>query len=48
MDFAEECLKKIEKFTANGFEKLPICMAKTQLSLTDDPTKKGAPKGSQI
>jgi formate--tetrahydrofolate ligase len=28
-----------------GMDKLPICMAKTQLSLTDDPKLKGAPKG---
>jgi formate--tetrahydrofolate ligase len=28
-----------------GNDKLPICMAKTQLSITDDPSKKGAPKG---
>ncbi|MGQ9588583.1 MAG: formate--tetrahydrofolate ligase, partial [Thermoplasmata archaeon] len=28
-----------------GNDKLPICMAKTQLSITDDPAKKGAPKG---
>jgi formate--tetrahydrofolate ligase len=29
----------------SGNDKLPICMAKTQLSITDDPSKKGAPKG---
>jgi formate--tetrahydrofolate ligase len=28
-----------------GMDKLPICMAKTQLSISDDPKKKGAPKG---
>jgi formate--tetrahydrofolate ligase len=35
-------IKAIEKA---GIDKLPICMAKTQLSITDDPSKKGAPKG---
>ena len=33
---------------ALGFDKLPICMAKTQYSLTDDPTKLGAPEGFTI
>jgi formate--tetrahydrofolate ligase len=28
-----------------GYGKLPICMAKTQLSITDDPKRKGAPRG---
>lgn len=35
-------IKAIEK---SGNDKLPICMAKTQLSISDDPAKKGAPKG---
>lgn len=35
-------MRAIEKA---GLDKLPICMAKTQLSITDDPAKKGAPKG---
>jgi methylenetetrahydrofolate dehydrogenase (NADP+)/methenyltetrahydrofolate cyclohydrolase/formyltetrahydrofolate synthetase/formate--tetrahydrofolate ligase len=35
----------IEKFSALGYDKLPICMAKTHLSLSHDPTIKGAPKG---
>ena len=33
---------------ALGFDKLPICMAKTQYSLTDDPTKLGAPEGFTV
>ena len=35
--------KQIETLTALGYDKMPICMAKTQYSLTDDPTKLGAP-----
>jgi formate--tetrahydrofolate ligase len=35
----------IEKFTRLGHDKLPICMAKTHLSLSHDPALKGAPKG---
>ena len=34
----------ISVIEAAGNDKLPICMAKTQLSITDDPAKKGAPK----
>ncbi len=37
--------RKIEQFTDAGLDKLPICMAKTPLSLTHDPTILGAPKG---
>jgi formate--tetrahydrofolate ligase len=37
--------KKLEKFTELGYGKFPVCMAKTQSSLTDDPTKLGAPRG---
>ncbi|MCR4891940.1 MAG: formate--tetrahydrofolate ligase [Lachnospiraceae bacterium] len=36
--------KQIAQMEKLGFDKLPICMAKTQYSLTDDPTKLGAPK----
>ncbi|MBZ0212181.1 MAG: formate--tetrahydrofolate ligase, partial [Nitrospirae bacterium] len=38
---AERRLKWLE---ANGFGDLPVCVAKTQMSLSDDPTLKGAPK----
>ena len=35
--------RKIEQFTAEGLDALPICMAKTPLSLSADPTVLGAP-----
>ena len=35
----------IERFTKFGYDKLPICMAKTHLSLTHDPALKGRPTG---
>ena len=35
--------KQIDRLTALGFGKLPICVAKTQYSFSDDPTKPGAP-----
>jgi formate--tetrahydrofolate ligase len=37
--------RQIRDYEASGFGKLPICMAKTHLSLSHDPTLKGAPKG---
>lgn len=37
--------KKIEKFSTLGFSSLPVCMAKTQSSLSDNPKMRGAPKG---
>ncbi|OGS21451.1 MAG: formate--tetrahydrofolate ligase [Elusimicrobia bacterium RIFOXYA2_FULL_39_19] len=37
--------EKIKLFTASGWDKLPICMAKTHLSLSHDPTLKGRPSG---
>ncbi|EPB79714.1 formate--tetrahydrofolate ligase, partial [Ancylostoma ceylanicum] len=35
--------QKLKRYTQQGFGNLPICMAKTHLSLSHDPTKKGAP-----
>ena len=40
-----EAEKRIELYTRQGFDKLPICMAKTHLSLSHDPNLKGAPSG---
>jgi formate--tetrahydrofolate ligase len=37
--------KQIASYEANGYGNLPICMAKTHLSLSHDPSLKGAPKG---
>lgn len=37
--------RQIRDYEANGFGNLPICMAKTQLSLSHDASLKGAPKG---
>ena len=41
--FTKDAEKQIKQLTDIGFDKLPICMAKTQYSLTDDPTQLGAP-----
>ena len=41
-------LNGIEKLTALGFDKLPVCIAKTQYSFSDDPSKLGAPSGFKV
>ncbi len=40
--------KQIEQLTALGFDKMPVCVAKTQYSFSDDPTKLGAPEGFKV
>ena len=45
VDYSEEAEKKIRLYTRQGFGKLPICMAKTHLSLSHDANLKGAPIG---
>ena len=48
VDYSEEAEKKIELYTKLGFDELPICMAKTHLSISHDPALKGAPKGFTV
>ena len=45
VEFRDAAKSKLEKFSALGFSQLPVCIAKTQNSLSDDPKKLGAPKG---
>ena len=40
--------RQIDNYEANGFGNLPICMAKTHLSLSHDPQLKGAPTGFEL
>ena len=40
--------KQIQQLTELGFDKMPICMAKTQFSFSDDASKLGAPRGVKI
>jgi formate--tetrahydrofolate ligase len=42
---SETARAKLERFSEWGFGKLPVCIAKTQYSLTDNPKVMGAPKG---
>ena len=44
----DEAQKQIATLTKLGFDKLPICVAKTQYSFSDDQTKLGAPEGFKI
>lgn len=48
VDYLPEAEAKIELYTRLGFDKLPLCMAKTHLSLSHDPNLKGVPKGYRI
>ena len=45
VDYAPEAEKKIALYTKMGLDKLPMCMAKTHLSLSHDPALKGTPTG---
>lgn len=42
---SDEAQRKLERFAAWGFGSLPVCIAKTQYSLTDDAKRMGAPRG---
>lgn len=48
VDFSPSALKQIDQIIAIGYNELPICMAKTQYSLSDDATLKGRPTGFRI
>lgn len=43
VDYMPEAEEAIDRYTKIGYDNVPICMAKTQASITDDPTKRGAP-----
>ena len=46
--FTDEAKAEIDRLTALGYGKLPVCMAKTQYSFSDDATKLGAPTGFTV
>jgi len=48
VDYLPEAEEKIALYTKLGFDKLPLCMAKTHLSFSADPALKGAPSGFRI
>ncbi len=46
--FMPNAKAQIAKLTQLGFDKCPVCIAKTQYSFSDDPTKLGAPTGFKV
>lgn len=48
VDFTPAARKEMEKLEGLGFGGLPVCMAKTQYSLSDDPSKMGRPEGFRV
>ena len=45
VSFSDQAKAKLEQFSEWGYAKLPVCIAKTQYSFTDDPKILGAPTG---
>lgn len=48
VEFSELAQKKVDTYVKQGFGNLPICVAKTQYSLSHDPALKGAPEGFTV
>jgi methylenetetrahydrofolate dehydrogenase (NADP+) / methenyltetrahydrofolate cyclohydrolase / formyltetrahydrofolate synthetase len=48
VDYSDKAEQQIEEYTRLGYDNLPICMAKTHLSLSHEPKLKGRPKGFRI
>ena len=48
VSYSKEAKKSIDLLSGMGFGRLPVCIAKTQMSLSDDPALKGAPKGFKL
>lgn len=48
VEFLPKAKKQLKKLTADGYDNLPVCIAKTQYSLSDNPTLLGEPKGFKV
>jgi formate--tetrahydrofolate ligase len=48
VDYLPAAAKRLDLFEANGFGDLPVCIAKTHLSISSDPTLRGAPTGWRL
>jgi len=48
VELVGNAVKQVKELTDLGFDKLPVCMAKTQYSFSDDASKLGAPEGFKI
>ncbi len=48
VDFSSKAEKQIARFNELGYDEMPICMAKTQNSISDNPSLKGRPEGFTV
>ena len=48
VDYSETALTQIKKYEKQGYADIPVCMAKTQSSISDNPNLKGRPSGFKI
>jgi formate--tetrahydrofolate ligase len=48
VEFSSTALRKLKEIEANGWSRMPVCMAKTQYSFSDDPALLGAPTGFTV
>ena len=48
VEFSDAAKAKLDRYAEWGFGQLPVCVAKTQYSLTDDPKRMGAPRGWKL
>ena len=48
IELSNDAENAIARYEAMGFDRLPVCIAKTQYSFSDDPKAKGAPKGHTL
>jgi formate--tetrahydrofolate ligase len=48
VDYSPAAATQLDSYERNGFDWMPVCIAKTQLSLSHDPTLKGAPVGWRL
>jgi len=45
VEYSPQAARSLDSYEKNGFGRLPVCVAKTHLSISSDPSLKGAPKG---
>jgi formate--tetrahydrofolate ligase len=48
VDYSPAAARQLDGYERNGFGWMPVCIAKTQLSLSHDPARKGAPAGWRL
>ncbi|MGP3779506.1 formate--tetrahydrofolate ligase [Halanaerobium saccharolyticum] len=48
VDYSDTALAQIKKYEKQGYAEIPVCMAKTQSSISDNPNLKGRPRGFRI